>query len=67
MTSKETPRKEYFKWENVDHCGFCGSSNNSDRFTNVFMKKKRFSIKNQSRVERERMLWERKFANLQNL
>ena len=36
MTSKETPRKEYFEWKNVDHCCLCGSSNNSDRFTNIF-------------------------------
>ena len=31
-----TPRKEYFTWKNVDYCCLCETSDNSDRFTNIF-------------------------------
>ena len=34
--SKDTPKKEYVKWKNVDYCCLRGSTNNPDKFTNVF-------------------------------
>ena len=35
MDSQTTPRKNYSKWKNVAYCCLCGSTSNSDRFTNI--------------------------------
>ena len=45
---KDTPRKEYVKWKNVDYCCLCGSTKNPNKFTNVFSapgKRKKIAFK----------------------
>ena len=36
MSKHQTPRKEYYKWKNVNHCCVCGDDKSGSRFTKIF-------------------------------